>query len=306
MTDETYFDERGNERYRKDDRDVWPRRNAEQRKPEHEKYVALLLDRLAKLEEETRPSRGETTAAGKDLKAFQALKFAGDLVNAVAGWAIDHQLGLAKEGLEFVPLQPTQTKTHPDYIASCKRVDRHEHEKQGAKLEYEEPNPEEARRLLVNLLVPNSGAFPSPLVNMTIEALRGLAYGEEHLMFAPLKTGRKRDLTTLRLHLRAMGMIAFRREMGVTKERAITEVAEYLGVGFETVKGWEGRLRAEFGALEVDRTMAFARNHAKSEQKHRRMKRMADPEARPGYHAARFDDDALAQLAREYQASLKG
>jgi len=305
MSDETFFDERGIEKYRNGLTAVWPRRSAERRQQEHGKYIALLLERLAKLEKETRPSGGDATANSKDLKAFDALQLAGHLVEAVAGWALDHQVGLADEGLEFVPLQPPQTKNHLDYLASRKSVDRHDHEKHGGQLAYQRPNPEKARRLLANLLVANPGGFPLGLKDMTVNALRGLDYGEEHLMFARRKTGRKRDLTTLRIHLRAIGMIAYRRQMGMTKANAINEVAENLGVHFETVKGWEGRLCAQFGALEVGRTMAFARNHAMSEREHRRRKRLGDPMAKPGFHAERYDDEALTELSEEYKASLK-
>jgi hypothetical protein len=61
-----------------------------------------------------------------------------------------------------------------------------------------------------------------------IEGLEALDYGEVQPLFAPLNTGRKRDLTLLRLQLRALAMVAYRRRLGMTKEKALAEVADVL------------------------------------------------------------------------------
>src|SRR4051812_16233871 len=63
-----------------------------------------LIKRLIELRDKTNPDKGSSAASGKDLAAFEALQCAGDLVKALAGWAIDHQIGLASHGLQFVPL----------------------------------------------------------------------------------------------------------------------------------------------------------------------------------------------------------
>jgi hypothetical protein len=89
------------EEFYKPGRPVWRKRNAEHRPEAHRKYVSSLIKTLEELEEKTRPSGGAETELGKDLAAFQALKFARYLVDAVAGWALDHQIGLALSRLEF-------------------------------------------------------------------------------------------------------------------------------------------------------------------------------------------------------------
>ena len=76
-------------------------------------YVDALIRRLLELKKRSDPNGGEATASGKDLRAFAALETAGQLVEALAGWAIHHTCGRALEGLPFVPLQPSGTKTHP-------------------------------------------------------------------------------------------------------------------------------------------------------------------------------------------------
>ena len=108
----------------------YPRRKRKGRK----KYITSLLNRLAELERRSDPSGGTNSAKGKDLAAFDALETAGELVRTVAGWAIDHQAGLAVEELSFVPLRPSQTKQHPQYRAQRDAVDDHKHERNSVNL----------------------------------------------------------------------------------------------------------------------------------------------------------------------------
>ena len=115
--------------------------------------VRLLLERIGSLEEQTRPSLGEKSAMEKDLAVFEALSCALQLVSHVAGWAIDHQCGLAKEGLEFLPLLDRR-------YTSCRNsrrqqlVDTHEHERIGALTKIEgSDNAQVARRILRNILL---------------------------------------------------------------------------------------------------------------------------------------------------------
>src|SRR6202140_644747 len=101
--DETFFNARGQEFYKDTNEPVWPHRVREW--PGEiacplieDTYVSHLLGRLDELEKQTRPSGGTVTSKSKDMAAFDALELAGELVAAVAGWAIDHQIGLAAKG----------------------------------------------------------------------------------------------------------------------------------------------------------------------------------------------------------------
>ena len=137
-----------------------------------EEYISALLRHLAELEKKTNPSGGAESAIAKDLRAFDALQTAGELVRAVAGWALDHQFGLASQGLQFIPLQPSGTKDHAEYLEQRARVDSHEHECNGAAASRKPTvEPDIVRRLLINLLLPNPGAFPFCVQQNTIEAL---------------------------------------------------------------------------------------------------------------------------------------
>lgn len=320
-TDDTYF-ENGREYYKATDNPVWPGRNREHpsAKPgcrEHHgplietALVKVLLARLDDLEIGSRPSGGEVTAAGKDNEAFSALSIAGQLVRCVAGWAINHQIGLGSENLKYVPLQPSGTRSHPQYLQERSIVDSHVHEKAGATFHpMDDGSAEAARKCLVNLLRANPGAMPTWLQVRTIQGLEALDYGEVQPMFAPLATGRKRDLTVLRLQLEALGMVAFRQTLGSLKKDAVAEVAGVLNVGANTLLSWETRLRSEFGRLEVDRTISFAQNHAswiKEARKRRLRGEEFDFDAGDiEMHEADYNDEALMKLGAQYKAALAG
>ena len=136
-------------------------------------YIEVLVSRLLDLRARTDPASTEGTAKGKDLLAFEALCVAGDLVEALAGWAIDHQIGLASEGLAFVPLQPSGTTNHPEYLEARAAVDNHRHEYAGAALRVSPDGLTDltvARQLIINLLQANPGGFPPVIARMLMDA----------------------------------------------------------------------------------------------------------------------------------------
>jgi hypothetical protein len=184
--DETFFNLQGKEFYKETDRLVWPHRNHEALRPSDMEYSAMmedtyvrhLIERLGELEKQTRPSGGMEASKGKDLAAFDALELAGELVAHIAGWAIDHQIGLAAKGWQFVPLQPSGTKNHPEYIENRSLVDSHEHERVGAQQRYGSHDPAFLRKCLANLVLLNSGGWPHWLCEELAEAIETLEYGE--------------------------------------------------------------------------------------------------------------------------------
>src|SRR5262249_5628817 len=200
-----------------------PRRNHNQ--VARKEYVDHLISRLMKLERKTDPAGAAGTAHWKDLAAFQALEFAGKLVEALAGWAIDHQIGLAIKKLEFVPLQPSGTQEHPEYLNSRSIVDDHAHERAGASASTAKLTPEIIRKIWVNLLNANPCGVGYDLRASLWLALRALDYGEVHPIFEPKQTPRKRNLTELMLQLRGVGCGEYRRRRRPGKSRAMKEVA---------------------------------------------------------------------------------
>jgi hypothetical protein len=285
----------------------YPRRNYNQ--DAHKKYVDLLIGRIEELGRRTNPAGGADTAQLKDFLAFQALEAAGRLVDALAGWAIDHQIGLALKGLQFVPRQPSGTREHPEYLSSKLIVDDHAHERAGGLASTADLTPEVMRKIWINLVNANPWGVGYYIQATLWHALKALDYGEVHPIFQPARTKRKRDLTEMVLQLRALSFVEYRRARGKKKKNALDEVANALGVDLDTIRSWELRLRRVFGNLEVDRGFSIAKNAASNENHAERQSSM--PVHRPkdamdrGVWEAQYGYEALQQLAETYKAALK-
>jgi hypothetical protein len=253
-------------------------------------YVAHLLGRLKELYKQSHPRAGAESAKGKDYAAFNALRLSGELVAAVAGWALDHQIGLALRGLEFVPLQPSGAKDHPEYLRARQIVDDHIHEQNGGR--HSDFDPIGARRVMINFLRGNPGGFTQSLTQPTIARL-------EAEIFRKTKRGSKRGLAAQRLQLQALAMVEYRYELGCGIKANIQEdVAEKFGESVSALKQWKSRLKKTLGDLQVKRALSFARNAA-SQDVHRGLIGV------PSTWDARYGDDALARTAGAYQKALR-
>ena len=230
-------------------------------------YIDALLKQLLDLKRQSDPAGDSATASGKDGRAFAALQTAGQLVEALAGWAVHHTLGLAQEGLSFVPLQPSGTKKHPEYRRLRTIVDDHRHEDTGSRLNADAQfsDPLRTRMALIALIRGNAGAWPATLQLSSIAALEGLSYGEQSEVFRSTKKGKKAGLRKMRSQLRAVGCVEYRYAQGIKKYIAQKKVADAYSVDIETVRSWEAQLRKALGTLEVSREIAFARNHASND-----------------------------------------
>jgi hypothetical protein len=264
-------------------------------------YVDELIRRLLELKKRSDPNGGEATASGKDLRAFEALETAGNLVEALAGWAIHHTCGRALEGLPFVPLQPSGTKNHPEYKNLRARVDDHRHEHAGARLD-DTADPTIARKILIGLIAGNAGAWPKELRDYVLHAFEEREYGKQSPLFAPLKTRKKIGLREKRSQLRAVCCVEYLCARGMKKYIAQEKVADAYNVSPETIRSWENRRRNDLGALEVSRQISFAKNHASNAEK-RAMRGEADKastgESIYGEAALRKYGEQHRALARE-------
>jgi hypothetical protein len=241
---------------------------------ERDKYVATLIHRLHALERKTDPGKGPRSARAKSEAALDALEIAGTLVNALAGWALDHQAGLALKDLEFVQLRVPGTAERLNYRNSRSTDDDHRHEWIGRNWVGRETDPIEpfepiepivARKWLMNLVSANPGIFNLQLTWMTLWALKACDYGEILPMLSATKKGRKVNWTILQLQLRAVEAVKSREARGVKKFKAQQEVAEAFGVSVDTVRSWEMRLRDELGQIEVASRLAGVAEIAKNE-----------------------------------------
>lgn len=227
------------------------------------RYVNTLVSRLIELREQSQPLDGDASAAGKDLRAFQALDIAGRLVTALAGWAIDHQVGLASENLSFVPLGPSQTRDLPEYQEARRIVDSHAYELTGRQIaESLDPiDADLARKIAINLLHSNAGAMPSQVAQRLSDALRALNMNDIQPILQTKPLGRKVTFEEQQLQMRAVCFWKFRHATSVfSAASAQTVVAEAYGVSPEALRTWEKRLRLDLGQLRVSREVGFAKN----------------------------------------------
>lgn len=233
-------------------------------------FINKLVASLLTLERRTVPVSGAEAVDDKDRDAYEALRILSLLAEQLAGWAIDHQIGLALNGLEFVPGHPSGARDHPDYLRVKARADSHEHEARGsayfqsAYFELDIPTERNARaerRMLANLLYANPGGFPISLARSASEALKALDWGETQDLLRPEKTGRDEDsYTTDQLKLRALMHVEYFNAQGTKKNSAQTTVGDAYGRGQDIVRGWEPTLREILGTLEVTSMLSVAEN----------------------------------------------
>jgi hypothetical protein len=233
---------------------TYPRPKLDQ--SERDKYVANLINRLRDLERRTDPKDGVQSAKGKNLAALKALEIAGDLVNALAGWALDHQAGLALKDLKSVPLRTAKPPEDPDRSKVRLTDDDHRHEWYGRNWVGRlgtgfDIDPIVGRKWLINLVRANPGIFNLELMLMTMSALEACDYNEIHPMLKVTKKRRKVNWTILQLQRRAILHVKDLQARGFKKLKALEEVAGTFGVSVDTVRSWEQRLRAELGAFAV-------------------------------------------------------
>lgn len=230
-----------------------------------ERYVSILMNRLIELREQSDPSGGDASAIGKDLRALQALGYAGRLVKALAGWAIDHQVGLANENLSFVSLGPSQTRELPEYQEARRLFDNHSHELTGRQIA-ENLDPIDAgtaRQIAINLLHSNAGAMPLQVAHRLSDALRALDMNDVQPILRTKSLGRKVTFEEQQLQMQAICFWKFRHATGLfNAASAQNAVAEAYGVSPEAIRTWEKRLRIGLGQLKVSREIGFSKNAA--------------------------------------------
>lgn len=222
--------------------------------------INTLLEKLYKLQNDTDPSLGQKSCNGKDAKAQYALGFAGKLVDITAGWAVDHAIGMALVGREFMQAQPSSNVDHPEHLKILAEADTHKHELEGGQqFEALVFRPEVARILLISLIRCNSAGFPLALQRMTLEGIRALLSGEATPLFEPTKTRKKSLYRELNLQLQAIVLVRYRHIKGMKLSDARQEVSDALCINHETIHTWENRVKKRLGDLEVSEAIATMR-----------------------------------------------
>jgi hypothetical protein len=232
-------------------------------------YAIQLINDVLELSDETHPKKGDASAAGKDEKAFLTLLRMRELAEKIAGWALNHQMGLGINGLRrLAPALTEAMLNDPDYQEMHTRVDSHSHEADGfATVISDSFDPIAARRAVINLLAANPGGFDSQLTHMMISALEALEFGEALPILQITDVNRKARWGELHHQLRAVALIEYHHKRGMKKHVALEKVAAAYQMRAATVRGWERSVRAGLGNIEVQRALESAQSAAKFENK---------------------------------------
>jgi hypothetical protein len=281
-------------------RPIFPRRSGSDLR--NEEMVGDIISALADLEIKTRPDGEDKTAKQKDFIAIEALRLAGGLVDILAGWAIDHQVGMAMKGLQFVPHHPENYVGHGDFVAAVELVDSHEHERDGAWARREgKMTPEISRLALVNLLRGNPGAFPEDLQRAARNGFEALNYSEVLPLMAPTESDRKVKLSELLLQLEAVALVEYRVARNEKKIEALKEVSAAFGVSLYTLRTWDSRIRIELGQYKVSRELGYARDTAKRDMEEGYRLGHAQVGTRDILSGRGYGPEMLRRAARRYK-----
>jgi hypothetical protein len=216
--------------------------------------VREMLLRLDQLERQTDPQHPDSEY-DKDASANKALRIAAELGAYVSGWALDHKIGLAIEGLGNIPDLAIQTRT-PAYNKLRKSVNSHRHETAGQSTDL--PTGVQ-RKALSNLFNTMASGFHTSLCDPLAEALEALEYGETLPIFEPVKSGRKKQFRELKLQLRALCFIEYKQVLGNPKNQLQADVEKAFGVSVPTVRGWERQLPTQLDPFHVANALSRAK-----------------------------------------------
>ena len=213
-----------------------------------------LVDELIRLEEETHPR--SRPPVDKDWKARFALMQVEDLVEMLAGWAIDHLIGLAvnrHHGEAANPVDWEQSDTQ-------RQADDHRHE--FAESEYDFADPKINRHILTTLLEFGPGAFPIPIVIEATDALIALDMGETRPLVEPVRgVGQGRQAyTEWMLRYWAVLHVEFFLGMNFKRQDALAKVADAYHVEPDTIERWVSEVSKKLkGIKSVHAMKEYAR-----------------------------------------------
>ena len=238
----------------------WPRRFHENRDDgllRDLNYTHSIMDRLEKLERETRPSGGDETSKDKDLKSQEAIFWAGRLIRVFAGWAIDHQQGLAIAGLESAGAPTSKMIDKPQFVEEKAKRDSHDNECAAIEIDhsFNRLNAGQQRKFSSQVAEFLKVVFPSSLA----EGLRALEFGEVLPIVRKAKVeGEKRNYTERMMQLEALKFIEYERGKGSPVGEARKTVSYHFGVDTEAIRKWDGPLRSSLGDGYVSRELTRA------------------------------------------------
>ena len=211
-----------------------------------EKEVLEIISELRRLEAETQPSAGH--AEGKDLASHRAIMAARRLVDALAGWAFDHQIGVViNETLEGQDLSGVKAKNRSEHEERQRALDEHRHEATASVCRF--VDPVQNRRILARLFGLYLPGLPSELASEIAIALEAVNFGDTMPLLARSGVGRKKAYRKEVLRFWAALHVEYLRGLGRPRQDALALVGDAYAREPETIDDWISNLPSKVGHI---------------------------------------------------------
>jgi hypothetical protein len=204
-----------------------------------------ILDTIGKLRglyTDTQPSGSERAAPGKDVNARIALSLAASLFKDLAGWAVDHHVGLALAGVASAPKPINEEQPDEWHQQRTAAADSHEHE--AAAAQYEFADPILNRQIAAQLLAVDA-PLPSRLAYELVRALQALEVGERLAILDRAGRGDGVRYRQDELRRRAMLHLEYRAGLRIRADERIEQISSVYKISKSTVEQWRKEFKDE-------------------------------------------------------------
>ena len=263
-----------------------------------------IVDKLLRLEQETHPRNsmvnGQVTGAiaEKDENSRLAFMAVSDLVEMLAGWAIDHQIGLVLNGT----LGGAAAPHDGGYSEAQRKANNHVHE--AIATGYDFADTKTNRHILTALLNHGHGPFPISIVIEAINALTALDMGETQPFVAPSRgVGQEsQSYSKWRLRYWAVLHVEYFRGMGLSRPNALGMVADAYGNEPETIEWWVTEAPKKLKDIPIQVMKGCARQAGKTAHRLKVKDILSDQDSHLlENHSSTWGNIALARHGTEFQ-----
>ena len=213
-----------------------------------EKEVLETISELNRLKAENQLSAGHVE--GKDRASHMAIMAAHQLVDTLAGWAFNHQIGVViNETLDFPNTfgEVVKVKNRSEHEERQRLLDEHRHETTASVCRFKDPV--QNRRILARLFGLHMPGLPLALSIDIATALAAIDFGETMPLLARDGIGRQKTYRKQVLRFWAALHVEYLRGLGRPRLDALALVGDAYDRKPETIDGWISDLPSKVGQL---------------------------------------------------------
>ena len=204
--------------------------------------ILEIIGKLRGLYRATQPDGGGRTASGKDINARTALGLAAFLFKDLAGWAVDHHVGLALAGVSPAPKPINEEQPDDWHRQRTAGADSHEHEATAAQYEFADPI---LNRQIAAQLLTVDAPLPSRLAYELVRALQALEVGERLAILDREGRGSGVSYRQDELRRRAMLHLEYRAGLRIRADERIEQISSAYKISKSTVEQWRKEFKDE-------------------------------------------------------------